>query len=326
MPRWLLLAHQLPTRPSGVRVKTWRRLQEVGAIQARNSVYVLPNGETPRVAFERVRGEIVSLGGEATVFAADVTSPEGDDSIVQLFRRARREDYAEIIQDASRLLRQTSRKRQAPVTRGLAALQQRLEEIQTIDFFDADGRHDAADSVARLRVRATRTGDGIPAVEPRPLDPAAFQRRRWVSRPRPGIDRLASAWLIRRFIDPAATFAFDARPRASDVPFDMRDVEFGHQGDWCTFETLAHQFGLDDPAVVRLGRIVHDLDLHDGRFGLPETAAVGQVVDRLRQLPVDDHALLEQGVAVFEALARSFAASQLLAVTMQTRRARQSRR
>ena len=325
MARWLLLAHQLPTRPSAVRVKTWRRLQEVGAIQARNSVYVLPNDETPREAFKRIRGEIVSLGGEATVFAADVASPDGDDSIVQLFRRARREDYAEIIQDASRLLRQTSRKRQAPVTRGLAGLQQRLEEIQTIDFFDADGRHDAAEAVARLQARAGRTGGHVPAVEPRSLDRAAFQRRRWVTRPRPGIDRLASAWLIRRFIDPAATFVFDGQPRASDVPFDMRDVEFGHQGDWCTFETLAHRFGLDDPAVVRLGRIVHDLDFHDGRFRLPETTAVGHVVDRLRQLPVDDEALLEQGVAVFEALARSFAASQL-AGTTQTRLARRARR
>ena len=135
---------------------------------------------------------------------------------------------------------------------------------------------------------------------------------------------MASAWLIRRFIDAKATFEFVGQPEPSDVPFDMRDVDFGHHDTCCTFETIAQRFGVDDPAVVRLGGIVHDLDLHDGRYGLPETAAVGQVVDRLRHLPIDDHALLEQGIAVFELLARSVSASHALAQPIERRRTRRS--
>ncbi|HEX9367414.1 MAG TPA: chromate resistance protein ChrB domain-containing protein, partial [Vicinamibacterales bacterium] len=320
-------------RPSHARVKTWRRLQEVGALPARNSVYVLPNDDRLREDFQGLRFQIVALGGDATVFAADVVSPDGDDHLIHLFRRARAADYATITAEATRLLRRARpRRRPAAVAtarhaieRGLGALQERLGQIQAIDFFRADGRPEAVEAVARLQHRATNGGPGAAPADRPHLDAATFVRRRWVTRPRPGVDRMASAWLIRRFIDPKATFAFVEHPTEADVPFDMRDVALGHEGAYCTFETIANRFGVDDPAVVRLGRIVHDLDLKDERFGLPETAAVGDVVDRLRQLRVDDHALLEQGIAVFEALARSFAASEPLRPAAKTRRPRRAR-
>jgi hypothetical protein len=126
-----------------------------------------------------------------------------------------------------------------------------------------------------------------------------------VTRPRPSIDRLSSAWLIRRFIDPLATFGFTLEPGPEDVPFDMPGIGFTHQVGMCTFETLVAEFHIQDPVVIRVSRIVHDLDLKDARFGVPETAAVGHVIDGLRGLYADDHALLEQGISFFDAFAGS---------------------
>jgi len=122
---------------------------------------------------------------------------------------------------------------------------------------------------------------------------------------------MASAWLIRRFIDPAATFAFVERPAADDVPFDMYIGDFSHHGNSCTLEVLARQFRITNVAVRRIAEIVHGLDMRDNRYGAAEAVAVGRMVDGLRQLHADDAALLEQGIAMFEALARSFGTSHV---------------
>jgi hypothetical protein len=140
------------------------------------------------------------------------------------------------------------------------------------------------------------------------LAAARYQRRSWVTRPRPGIDRMSSAWLIRRFIDPKARFTFAEKPPQGDaaVPFDMFGVEFGHAGAGCTFETLAARFGLEEPAVEAIAEIVHDLDLKETRFGRPEAVAMGRLVEGLRAGYADDHELLAHGIVMFEALYRSF--------------------
>ena len=117
---------------------------------------------------------------------------------------------------------------------------------------------------------------------------------------------MASAWLIRRFIDPNATFAFVEDPGESDVPFDMYAGDFSHEGNRCTFEVLADRFGLNTFAVIKVGRLVHDLDMKDAKFGAPEASVVGRIVEGLRALHTDDRALLEHGIGVFDALARSF--------------------
>ena len=131
---------------------------------------------------------------------------------------------------------------------------------------------------------------------------------------------MASAWLIRRFIDANATFAFVDEPHDADVPFDMYVGEFSHQGSLCTFETLAERFGLRDPAVHRIGQIVHDLDMKETRYAAPEGSAVGRMVEGLRHVHADDHVLLAQGIAMFEALARSF--DSLVAAPESPRRVR----
>jgi hypothetical protein len=309
--RWLLLGHQLPTRSSNARVKTWRRLQQVGAVPARNSVYVLPNTDQCREDFEWIRTEIVALGGEATVFAADAISTGGTDDIIAAFQRARAEEYGALKAEIDRLAREKRRsgfERDGPLGRTLRTLRERFTAIEENDFFDAPARRQTADALAGLE--KTMSGRAKPVVRAS-LSTDTFHGRRWVTRQRPGVDRMASAWLIRRFIDPAATFAFGDRPTDTDVPFDMYSGEFSHRGDSCTFEVLADRFGLNGAAVTKIGEIVHDLDMKDSKFGPPEAAAVGRMVEGLRALHADDSTLLERGIAMFEALARSFESEEI---------------
>ena len=310
-PRWLLLAHQLPTRLSNARVKTWRRLQQLGAVPSRNSVYVLPNTEQSREDLEWLRGEIVALGGEATVFAADAISQGGVEDIVTVFQESRTQDYRALQKDINRLL--TASRKRRPADRGprraraVRALRDRFEALERIDFFGAATRDDASAALAALERRMERPSPARPPT-PSPSHTADFQRRRWVTRRRPGVDRIASAWLIRRFIDPHAVFAFVDKPATSDVPFDMYAGGFGHRGGLCTFEVLCEEFGIAAVPVTKIARIVHDLDLKENKYAAPEAAVIGRMVDGLRALHADDAALLEQGIGLFAALAHSFEA------------------
>jgi hypothetical protein len=314
-PRWLLLAHQLPTRHSNARVKTWRRLQQIGAVAARNSVYVLPNTDECREDFEWMRTEIVALGGEATVFAADALEVDGSEAIVALFRKSRDADYVALQRDAERLIARVVAKRAGPRarreqwTRIVRAVRQRFTDVERIDFFDAPARGGAALAIATLERRVAEPDRETGASREKILAPSGFQKRRWVTRPRPGVDRMASAWLIGRFIDLTPRFAFGDRATGSDVAFDMYSGPFSHHGGLCTFEVIARRFGLTDPAVVRIGQIVHDLDLKDSRYGQPDAVTVGRMVEGLRRSHVDDSELLQHGIALFEALARSFESS-----------------
>jgi hypothetical protein len=143
----------------------------------------------------------------------------------------------------------------------------------------------------------------------RPLDVRDYQHRCWVTRPRPGVDRFSSAWLIRRFIDRSAQFAFATSPDKvrDSIPFDMYQSEgFRHEGDRCTFEVLQRRFNIEDARVARIAEIVHDLDLKDDRFQSPDAPTIGKLVEGLRASIPDDGRLLEQGIALFEALYLSF--------------------
>jgi hypothetical protein len=304
---------------SNARVKTWRRLQQVGAVPARNSVYVLPNTEQCREDFEWIRSEIVALGGEATVFAADAISEGGTDDIVAMFRRTREQEYRELKTAIDRLVprgktRRPGSSREGAAARSLRALRDRFSAIERSDFFDAPARAETAAALARLE-QAIDGRRSAPASAPNALSPAGFHDRRWVTRHRPGVDRMASAWLIRRFIDPNATFAFTERPGGADVPFDMYTGEFSHHGEQCTFEVLADRFQLKSLAIAKVGRIVHDLDMKDAKYDAPEAAAVGRIVEGLRALHPDDATLLEHGIGMFDALAHAFE-SDLAAVEL----------
>jgi hypothetical protein len=313
---WLLLVHQVPPRPTNCRVRIWRRLQDVGAVALKHSVYVLPASEQSREDFEWIKSEIQALHGEATVFAVQTIDAFTNDEVIGAFRHARQADYAALAREAEGLLAAAEKRGsrtagRQPVARRIARVRDRLSRLDAIAFFPPPNRDAAAAIVARLeRLVAAPAASGRSAAEEL-LDRDRFQRRFWVTRPRPGVDRMSSAWLIRRFINSKARFAFAAKAPASAaaIPFDMYGVEFSHTDGGCTFETLAARFGIVDAAVQRIGGIVHDLDLKETRYDAPEAPAVAHLVEGLRASFPADEELLEQGIVVFEALYRSFSAA-----------------
>jgi hypothetical protein len=242
-----------------------------------------------------------------------------DDELVQEFRRARQEGYLALGREIEQVLGRADKARprggRAPAVRRLVeGFRERLATLEHIDFFGSAGRDRVAALVAQLeaRTRGDRPAAGSSSMSG-PSDPTAFAGRLWVTRPRPGVDRMSSAWLIRRFIDPRARFAFaadrESLPAGDPVPFDMFGVEFSHRGDGCTFETLSGEFGVAEPAVARIAAIVHDLDLKDGRFGAAEAPAIGTLIEGLQLATADDDELLERGITLFESLYRAFARS-----------------
>jgi hypothetical protein len=313
--RWLLFVHQLPSHPSNLRVRTWRRFQQLGAIPLKQAVYVLPDTPSAREDFEWLRTEVNGAGGDAAVYAADNLDAWSDDEVVEEFRRSRQDAYAALATDAEKALKRASARRlrstRAPALhRLLDIFRQRLAAIEAIDFFGSAGRDRVISLLDQLERRTSDATRGPSSPELAVSgDVAAFRGRLWVTRPRPGVDRMASAWLIRRFIDPRARFDFAAERRLvpeGAVPFDMFGVDFSHQGDGCTFETLCAVFGVHEPAISRIAAIVHDLDLKDGRFGAPEGATVNAMIEGLQLAYADDDALLAQGMTLFDSLYRSF--------------------
>jgi hypothetical protein len=314
--RWLLFVHQLPSNPSNLRVRTWRRLQQLGAVPIKQAVYVLPDTPNAREDFEWLKTEVKGTGGDASVFSADNVDAWSDDALVEEFRRSRQEAYTALARDVESALKRAGGGRGPPgdlapaVRRLLDIFRERLTAIEGIDFFGSAGRDRV---IALLGQLEGRTSD---ARRPKSSPPSSasgevttYQGRLWITRPRPGVDRMASAWLIRRFIDPQARFGFAEDRQVvpeHGVPFDMFGVEFSHQGDGCTFETLCAVFGIREPAISRIAAIVHDLDLKDARFGAPEAATVGAMIEGFQLAYTDDDALLAQGITLFDSLYRSF--------------------
>jgi hypothetical protein len=314
--RWLLFIHQLPSQPSNLRVTTWRRLQQMGAVPLKQAVYVLPDTPDAREDFEWLKAEVKGAGGDASVFTADNVDAWSDDALVEEFRRARQEVYAGLARDVEHALKRAGTARRPKGTRApalrrlLDIFRDRLVAAEKIDFFGSAGRDRVLAMLRQVEDRIAGPSRPSPPSESETGGRmAAFQNRVWITRPRPGVDRMSSAWLIRRFIDRQARFGFAAdRESVPDqgVPFDMFGVEFSHQGEGCTFETLCAVFGLDAPSLSRIAAIVHDLDLKDGRFGAPECSTVGAMIEGLQLAYQDDDVLLEHGMTLFDSLYRSF--------------------
>jgi hypothetical protein len=248
--RWLLLIHQIPPKPPYLRVKVWRRLQRIGAVAMKNSVYVLPASEQAREDLEWVLREIVSGGGDGSVVEARLVEGLTDEAVRALFVSARDADYAQLAEEARSLLEKVAKAPRSERDTFLATkekLRARLAEVEEIDFFGAPGRDAVEGLLASIVKRlGERTDDG--EEKRRAVSLAEYRGRVWVTRKSIHVDRMASAWLIRRFIDPKARMKFvDGNRyahRARDLRFDMFGGEFTHEGDLCTFEVLKLRFAL----------------------------------------------------------------------------------
>jgi hypothetical protein len=311
----VLFMPSIPSKPASVRVKIWRRLQSIGAIGLRGAVYVLPNREECIELFEWVARELREAGGQASLCEGRFLDDGSDDDIEQRFIEARDADYAELAAVAKALAKKVQGKRIAPeriaaLADEHAKLVHRLGEIVAIDFMNASGRG-AAEGLLASIARALPRGDEPAAkskleVMPRPRGAT------WVTRTGVHVDRIASAWMIRRFIDPQARLKFvppaGYEPLPGELRFDMFEAEFTHVGDRCTFEVLVERMGLDDPALVAIGEIVHDLDLRDGKFGRDEAAGIRSVIDGICTAARDDEQRIAAASPMLDGLHATFTA------------------
>lgn len=290
--------YSLPAGRSTARVALWRQLRKCGAVAFKTSTHILPDGAQHLERLQWLAQQVRDAGGDATIVHASDIVGMSDDEIVGLFNVERTRDYTELAAGLSRLIK--SRRRLPENKDGkLTKLATRFEEIGSIDFFVCPRRE-----VAEMLLGQARTSRRDPARRIERLSPKKFARKVWLTRPRPEIDRVGSAWLIRRFIDAKARFVFATHPtdHAGAVTFDMMDGQFSHVGDDCTFETLLKSFGIDDPAARRIGEMVHAADLEDGKYPHVECVGIDRLLKGWARLDWTDEKLIERGGECFDAL------------------------
>jgi hypothetical protein len=304
---WLLLVHQLPPKPAYLRVKVWRRLQGLGAVSVKNSVYVLPTSEQAREDFQWLLREIERGGGEGIICEASLVDGLSDQEVRGLFDAARDADYAQITQElrglAAPLKRRGARAKDVVLKPQIAKLRRRFTEIADIDFFSATGRLTVEGLLSEIEARLA-DGSSLEDAEMVKQPPPDLKGKTWVTRQGVHVDRIACAWLIRRFIDADARFKFVSAKNYEGKPgearFDMFKAEFTHEGDKCTFEVMLDRVGLKDAALNAIAEIVHDIDLKDGKYGREQAAGIAHVIAGVCMTQHDDMARIERGSTLFD--------------------------
>ena len=313
-PGWLLLIHQIPPKPNYFRVKIWRRLQKLGAVGIKNSVYALPSNEQAQEDLNWVLREIVEGGGDASLVEARLVEGLNDEQVREMFRAARDTDYLAVARDTRELAKRLPRKgaivgeKRGEMEAALARLQKRVGEIAALDFFHARGRESLE---GLLREVEEKIAARAPKAEPPPA--GAVEKPRgatWVTRTGIHVDRMSSAWLIRRFIDPKAKFKFVSsrayQHQPGELRFDMFDGEFTHRGELCSFEVLLASFELTDAALRALAEIIHDIDLKDDKYGRPDNAGFEHLINGIAMAHPEDEVRLQRASAVLDDLYEYF--------------------
>jgi hypothetical protein len=301
---WLVLVVSLPRDPSSLRVRAWRRLRSVGAVALKHGVYVLPATAETAEQFQWLAQEVQRDGGEATLLRVERVENLAPEDIVRRFREARDADYRALTERYRKVLRALERGQRgrppARVREEAARLAREHARLRDIDYFEAPAGRETVRVKESVEARLAPSASPPPA----PARLAELHGRVWVTRPRPHVDRLASAWFIRRFVDPDGRFVFaaaDVRPPDA-VPFDMVGVELGHHGDRCTFETLLALSGRRDARLAAIAEIVHEADLRDGKFAREEARGLDLAIRGLLAVTADDADVLEAGLRLFEGL------------------------
>ncbi len=302
--RFLLLLHQIPPKPAYLRAKVLRRLSQVGALAIKNSAYLLPESDDTLEDFEWLRGEIEQQGGAAWLFLVETIAGMSREEIEDGFRQLHSSEFETLLEQGRAMLVDAAAAADETFS-AYRKLAKRSQELARIDFFENPQRFKLEQLVGEIdrRLHAAK-------LDKTPL-PAEKRGGVWVTRKGVRVDRIASAWLIRRFVDPEATFRFinpaNYAHQPEEIRFDMFEGEFTHRGEACTFEVLVSVNGLEsDPALVAIAEIVHDIDLKDDRYKREETAGVSRLLDGLCAQVSDDGLRLERGGLIFESLYKSF--------------------
>jgi hypothetical protein len=304
---WLLLIHQVPNSPAYLRVKMWRRLQKIGAVAVKNAVYALPRSDQSSEDFHWVAREIMEAGGDASVCEATFIEGITANELIELFQAARDSDYREFMEEIKALKEELNAAQKtgdawaSGMVSRVSRLRQRVTEIQAIDFFSAPAGKQAEAAVTELEGKIRKA----PIHKAQPAR-GTYTGRTWTTRKGVHVDRIASAWLIKRFVDPNARFKFVAakgyRPEKDEIRFDMFDAEFTHEGDLCTFEVLLDRLNIGDNALSRIAEIIHDIDLKESKFGRTETAGIALVINAICAKHKEDSDRIERGTILLDDL------------------------
>lgn len=312
---WLLFFYSVPSKPVSIRMRVWRRLAKSGAIQFKGAVYVLPYNEEHYELFQWLSSEVASMNGEASFVKVETIETIKDSELIALFNLQREKDYYNTGNALEELERKLENIKKGAAMQDLKKLSELFDkysrefnEVQRVDFFSSNGGN-------ILKQRFEETWDGfkrisgmetkIKTVVPRHAED--YQWRTWVTRKKPFVDRMASAWLVKKFIDKSAVFKFIEEKEKEhidkrDVLFDIAGGEFTHTGTLCTFETLLGSFNLKDKALKKIAEIVHELDIRDGLHQNPETRGVEEILRGIKKTTKDDAEVLKKGMELFEML------------------------
>jgi hypothetical protein len=288
------MVFSLPSAKASQRVLVWRKLQKFGCLPFRNAGYLLPNTPENRERLVWISQTIRASKGEASVIEVATVDDLNANAIRDLFRQARDADYAALEKE----LKQFKPHPGAPSAK-ILRLRTRFDEVLAIDFFEASRRAVVQSQFDRLNP---------PQEKEAPVKPANkkdFQGKTWVTRPRPGIDRVSSAWLISKLIDakPRFTFADKAEAHTNAIPFDMYGSNgFGHEGDHCTFETLCRTFAIKDKKVLLIAHAIHDADIEDHKYGREEGHVINRILQGWATRGLEDNELLKRGMDLIEGL------------------------
>ncbi len=313
---WLLLIHQIPAKPAYFRAKIWRRLQQLGAVPIKQSVYAMPRQEQNQEDLTWIVKEITDGGGEATMIEARFLEGLSDPLVIGLFQTARGSDYSKILAEA-RTLGADWRCQAGESSDCLLEFRGRLEklrkqfaEVVRIDFFKAPEQIQAETALRDLETTLIEHRTTEQTAPDRGSGVAGLTGKTWVTRKNVYVDRIACAWLVRRYADPEARFRFvDSNrysPGPNEIRFDMAEAEYTHVMDKCSFEVMVERFGLVYPALSQVTRIIHDIDLKESAFGLPETAGILALLDGITAITDDDLERIDRASAVLDNLLAFF--------------------
>lgn len=324
-PRWLVFFYSVPSKPVKNRMSVWRRLMKLGAVQLKGTVYILPFSEGHLESLQWLASEIAPMGGEAAFLRTHSVEPMSNENVIALFNETRAREYQVIQKEFSVLERRLDSMKKGGRKHGekalsskYAKLNARIDEVLRTDFFNSPYGKSIKEKSASLRSKLAVLALDDPTVSPASITRRRigdYQSRVWATRKRPFVDRMAAAWLVRKFIDPDAGFDFveDADSKGLDVSperptnqliilYDIQGGEFTHVGDLCTFEVMVKSFGVRDKAVHKIAETVHELDIKDGRYPAPGARGIEDILTGIRKASKDDIEALQKGMDVFEML------------------------
>jgi hypothetical protein len=314
---WLLFFYSLPSKPVRNRMTVWRKLLKAGALSFKGSVYILPYTEEHHELLTWLVSEVISLKGDGSFVRVEKIETTDNQQIISLFNQQRETDYQRILKDLDEIERKITSTKiggalqdKKNITHQIRKCQRDFEDIRKQDFFISTKGPEVGKRLERIvetlnGLSGTGTEKHAGTITPARIED--YQHKTWATRKRPFVDRFASAWLIKKFLDKNASFAFidekDLDTMAKDaILFDIRGGRFTHAGDLCTFEVLMKSFAVKDKTLKKIAEIVHELDLKDDKFRTPEAKGIEDILSGIRKTVKDDREALEKGMTIFEML------------------------